>query len=371
MSPPKVSIIIPSYNHAPYIGEAINSARSQTFDDLEIIIIDDGSKDESFDIIQALAKKDKRIRALAQLNAGSHATINRGIEMSSGKYIAILNSDDRFHPSRIETMLAECELRNLDFLTSGLTLIDADGNEVTHEKHWWLRMYRDMQKKFREDGPLKSLFFGNYTVSTSNFFLRRELYNNLGPLRSMKYVLDWDYAFRAIIKNPEKYDCLIDNPLLDYRLHGSNTITSGIIRSAVEANRMLVHHGSTIYPEAGHILKQIQRNARYQRHQIIQRINHTHDLLIESLRNEFQLVRNNLENTIAETENKLSISNREKENLTQDLIESRSIMQDLSSQNQDLRNFIQDITNSRSFRLGRHITAPFRWAKKHLLNNKE
>jgi len=382
---PRVSIVIPSYNHANYIAEAIESAINQTYTNIEIIIIDDGSSDDSLYIIENYANKDPRIQVISQPNTGSHATINRGISLARGGFIAILNSDDRFTPSRIDRLLSVCEKRNLDFVSTGITLINAKGKSLTDEDHWWVRMYEGFRDKLLNDGALRALFFGNYTVSTSNFFFRRELYGSLGPLRNLRYVLDWDYAFQALLSNPDKYDCLIDEPLLDYRLHGKNTITSGVIRSAIEANRMLVRYGALVYPDAEHLLRQIQRNLRFQRHQVRERDSREHNAAMGQLRNELQAINEELqiingelrtvidalEKNVAGIQNDLNNTRSDKLSLEIKYDEIVLINQDIATQNHNLRNYIQHMSASRSYRLGRSITAPFRWMQKILRHNGE
>ena len=90
---PQISVVIPLFNAARYIGDTIQSVLNQTFDDFEVVIADDGSTDSSLDIVQGF--RDKRIRTLTHsLNTGFSSTINRGIIASTGSYIALLASDD-------------------------------------------------------------------------------------------------------------------------------------------------------------------------------------------------------------------------------------------------------------------------------------
>ena len=100
---PKVSVIIPLYNHEKYVREAVYSVLEQTFSDFELIIINDGSKDRSEEVIKSI--QDKRIKYFYQENRGAHNTINRGIKLAKGEYITILNSDDVYHTNRFEEFL--------------------------------------------------------------------------------------------------------------------------------------------------------------------------------------------------------------------------------------------------------------------------
>ena len=99
MASPLVSIIIPTYNRAHYLPETLESALGQTYPDIEIIVINDGSTDNTE---QALKRYMKHIRYIYQENRGLAATKNRGIEVAKGELICNLDDDDRFHPEKVE-----------------------------------------------------------------------------------------------------------------------------------------------------------------------------------------------------------------------------------------------------------------------------
>lgn len=104
---PLVSIIMPCYNYADFIEEAIESVLSQTEQDWELIIVDDGSTDASR--AKALTFDDTRIVVISQKNAGVSAARNRGLQQSTGRYVAFLDADDRMHKARLETGLKVLE----------------------------------------------------------------------------------------------------------------------------------------------------------------------------------------------------------------------------------------------------------------------
>ena len=91
---PKLSVLIPVYNVEKYLGQCLDSVVNQTFTDMEIIVINDGSRDNSLDIIKKYAKKDKRIKIIDKENEGYGKSMNRGLDMARGKYIGIVESDD-------------------------------------------------------------------------------------------------------------------------------------------------------------------------------------------------------------------------------------------------------------------------------------
>lgn len=125
-----VSVIMPSYNTAPWIGSAIRSVRAQTFTDWELIIVDDGSTDRSREIITSLMEPDHRIRLITTDHRGVAAGRNIGIEKAAGEYIAFLDSDDLWPEWNLEFLLSIIQRHNADM---------AGGD--------FLRFYSDRQDK--------------------------------------------------------------------------------------------------------------------------------------------------------------------------------------------------------------------------------
>lgn len=108
--PPVVSILCPSYNHAPYLRAALAAVRAQTLTDWELILIDDGSQDESVAITREIAAQDDRIGVYVnEVNRGTYGTQERAREMARGRFIAVLNSDDLWAPAKLERQIALLE----------------------------------------------------------------------------------------------------------------------------------------------------------------------------------------------------------------------------------------------------------------------
>lgn len=100
---PKVSVIIPSYNCAKYLPEALDSVLAQTFQDWEVIVINNGSSDNTQDVVQSYIQKfGQRLRYIYQENSGVSCARNAGIKIAQGKYLAMLDADDKWYPNRLE-----------------------------------------------------------------------------------------------------------------------------------------------------------------------------------------------------------------------------------------------------------------------------
>ena len=221
---PEASVIIPAYNHAGYIAEAVHSVLDQIQPDLELIVVDDGSTDDTLDVLAAIS--DPRMRVITQPNRGAHAAINRGLAQASGRFLAILNSDDAYHPNRLQQMLAELEADpSLGLAGSFIEVVDSQGQPLG-VKHG----YKDLepwaleapQQSFRAGDDLRAaLLTENYWSTTSNFVFRRDWFERAGEFRPLRYTHDWDFALRMARLAPLS---LLPQPLLRYRVHESNTI---------------------------------------------------------------------------------------------------------------------------------------------------
>ena len=105
MMPPTVSVIVPAYNAAAFIQRTLDSALDQTHRDLEIIVVDDGSTDGTAEIVEGVARRDARVRLFRQANGGVSRARNTGLAQARGVYIAPLDADDLWHPTKIEKQL--------------------------------------------------------------------------------------------------------------------------------------------------------------------------------------------------------------------------------------------------------------------------
>ncbi len=217
--PPLISVIIPLYNHEKFIYEAAVSVLEQTYDNLELIIIDDGSRDNSVATVSTIS--DNRLKLYTQKNIGAHATINRGIASAKGDYIAILNSDDIYYPTRLQTFVDAIEKdKTIDALFSQVEAIHEDN------KHYFFfsntPKHNIPLKRDHPDQIFAADLLGiNIITTTSNLFCKKEVFDEIGLFKNYRYSHDLDFSLRLF---HQKHVRFINEPLLCYRVHAANTL---------------------------------------------------------------------------------------------------------------------------------------------------
>jgi hypothetical protein len=128
---PRISVVMPVLNGGSYLAAAVESILKQSFSDFELIVIDDGSTDQSASLLSSFARSDGRIRLIGQVNAGIVASLNRAIDLARGEFVARMDADDVSLPSRFELQLAFLETHpEVAVVGSAITLIDEEGNAI-------------------------------------------------------------------------------------------------------------------------------------------------------------------------------------------------------------------------------------------------
>jgi glycosyltransferase involved in cell wall biosynthesis len=209
---PKLSIIMPVYNSEDYIIEAVNSMLNQTFTDFELIIINDGSTDNSLKIIESF--KDNRIKIINNdKNLKLIRTLNKGLEASSGRYIARMDADDISHKKRLETQVNYLdEFKETAVLGTSVKVI---GNKSAYTRPFSLKEYDD----------IKSYLYVNNCIVHPTTMFRSYLVKEYGFEYSMEYPHAEDYDFFLRISKQHKIEILKDR-LLNYRINESSVSTT-------------------------------------------------------------------------------------------------------------------------------------------------
>lgn len=263
---PLISVLMPAYKHAAFVHTALDSVLQQSWQHLEVIVIDDASPDTTWDVLQACT--DPRLRLLRnEHNLGSHGTMNAALQLARGEFIAIINSDDLFLPERLASCYAALQASGADLVGTDMRLMDDDGNVVT--THWWIDAYEALKRVWTDtqDWPA-TLLAGNVFMTTSNFFFRRRWLEQVGPFHDLRYVLDYEWLLRGLAQGMRL--TWVETPLLHYRLHAANTISEHPWRANLECAALLrqylpalLGHTPTQHTQLGQLTQQWARIEKY------------------------------------------------------------------------------------------------------------
>ena len=223
-----ISVVIPAYNHERFVGAAIESVLNQTRDDLELIIVDDGSTDATAEVIQSY--DDPRLSYYYQENQDAYNTINRGMGLAKGEFIAILNSDDIFTLDRLEKLMEEQEKTGAQCLFTDVIPI-SDTTEVFSDPDFgWNIWHQKNRDYYHKCGDLYIAFLnGNFMVTTSNLFMTAAAVKKVGTFCSLRYLHDYDFIFRMMLAHPGQVRYMDEAQLLYYRIHDGNTLGEAAI----------------------------------------------------------------------------------------------------------------------------------------------
>lgn len=239
-SPVPVSVVIPSYNHAAFLRQAVESVLAQTRPPAEIILIDDGSRDGSPALCRDLAAAHGSIRVLLQRNQGAHAALNRGISLAAGPWIAVCNSDDLFRPDKLARclrLLAQAPRAEVVF--GRVEIIDDRGER---QRGGTAVEWLGRAEAFRR--AAKSLALAlvneNFAATTSNMVFAKAFWERAGGFRPLRYCHDWDFILTAAEEGRLLYDPGAAH--IGYRVHARNTIAEDLRNVRVEIAAVLAAH---------------------------------------------------------------------------------------------------------------------------------
>ena len=225
---PLVSVVIPAYNAARYLAEAIDSALGQTFADTEILVIDDGSTDSTPELLHAYAR---RVRCFRQENRGVYAARNRGVELARGKYVAFLDADDQWLPDKlakqVEVLDTQPEFR---VVHSDASLVDADGR--------LLKPAVNPRRQSRNGRVFDEFFQSNMAVILlSTVIMDRECFARTGPFDERhRSVQDQVFFLRLAWHYPIWF---IPQPLVKYRLTPQSLSRKDTVENVVLREKLL------------------------------------------------------------------------------------------------------------------------------------
>jgi glycosyltransferase involved in cell wall biosynthesis len=226
-----VTVIIPSFNAAKYVAQAVESALSQQGVPLEVIVIDDGSTDDTLRVLEGFGP---RIQVVRQDRAGPYRARNLGAQMAKGSWLALLDADDDWLPGKLAAQLAlvdgETDLVYTDRLNFG------DYDRTTERQSDSVRLW--------EGDIFEPLLMGNF-ITLSSVLMRRTAFENLGGFQTARRgVQDWDMWLRFAASGRKVRLC--KDPLTRYRFHGEQMTNDldqraadreSVLRSALESER--------------------------------------------------------------------------------------------------------------------------------------
>jgi glycosyltransferase involved in cell wall biosynthesis len=235
----KVSVIVPAYNYARFLPDALESLRAQTYSDWECIVVDDGSTDDTRAVVDAATAKDGRVRYVSQANAGPSAARNRGISESVGEYIQFLDADDVLPPTKLEAQVRMMETDP----SIGIVYSDA-------------RFFQDSPTNlltYRVPGPRPSTTPGepssdpllralihNNIMAIEGPLIRRSAVTTVGPFEeSLGRMEDWQYWLRCALGDVRFVADSAEETAVRVRAHGDSS-TRNLL--AMHTSELVVRH---------------------------------------------------------------------------------------------------------------------------------
>ncbi len=232
---PLVTIVVPCYNHAKYIEETIKSIVNQTYKNIELIVIDDGSKDNSVQVIKSLVKVYD-FTFIARENRGLSKTLNEGINLAKGKYFSACASDDKLVLNKIELQVAFMEQNsNCGMCYAKTIFFDDEGNEqkenISKPKSGWI---------FNE------LLAENFIPAVTQF-IRKDVLLKVGKFDETLKIEDWDMWLRIAKEYKIGY---VDKYLAYYRRHDDNVSKNAHLM--IEEEKKIINKWNTeiVYDKA-------------------------------------------------------------------------------------------------------------------------
>ncbi len=219
MSNPLVSIIIPSYNHESFVQDSIQSVIEQTYQNIELIIIDDGSKDNSVMKIQEkLIECEERFvnfKFIYRENKGLCNTLNEALSKCSGKYLSIIASDDQMLPDKTSIQVEHMENdKDIIALMGGVYWIDSSS-----------KIIKKIPSK-KETYKFNKVFLLKHNLNVCTQMLRTAFIKSIGGYPSNISIEDW-YIWLRILENPSRKIITINEVFCKYRKHENNSINNG------------------------------------------------------------------------------------------------------------------------------------------------
>lgn len=228
---PRVSVIIPTYNHANFVLQTLDSVFAQTFTATEIIVVNDGSPDGTAEVLRPITEAG-RIRYIEQPNAGQAAARNRGLELARGEFVAFLDDDDLWPADKLEWQVRELDLRpHLLAIAGGIELFENDAPNDTNGRRDGAPP--DDITSQEKNVTVEGLCDGPPMISPGQVLIRASVLRQIGGLNeTLRGTDDWDLWFRIARIGKIK---MVPQLALHYRVHEFNASKNlwGMLRNTL------------------------------------------------------------------------------------------------------------------------------------------
>lgn len=217
-----ISVILPYFNAEPTLDRAIQSILDQTFEDFELILINNNSIDGSFDIAASFAQQDTRIKCLNEQQQGVVYAANTGMKAASGKYMARMDADDVAHPQRLEQQVIHLESNPAISISATQVNYKTNNPKIGEFQH-----FVDWSNSLNSRNDIYANRFVEFPVVNPTLMFRKELLHDIGYLKNEDFPEDYEWFLRAIEAGHmvEK----LPKPLLDWH-DSENRLTRSDLR---------------------------------------------------------------------------------------------------------------------------------------------
>ena len=224
MSDIKVSVIVPVYNVEKYLCECMDSIINQTLDDIEIICVNDGSTDNSLEILEEYAQKDSRVKVITIENSGLSIARNYGIQHAQGEYIGFVDSDDYIDSTMYEKLYISCVQNNLDLAICKISLFDDKTCQVYNDLDYFnLNVFTGFDKEIFNSDDTKP-FTCNINVNAYNKLYKKSLLDN-NSIEFPPHLIFEDEVFFIKTYLYAKRISVVNEFLYYYRVNRAGSIT--------------------------------------------------------------------------------------------------------------------------------------------------
>ena len=246
---PQVSIVVTCYNYGQYVSSCLASIQKQTFANFEVIVVDDGSTDNSVEQIQPFLQ-DTRFRCITQANGGQANAKNRGIKEATAEFIAFLDADDTWAPEKLTKQMYLFERQEVGVVYCRANHVDSEGAAIVIAP---LGRYL----KPRRGEVTDYIFYDNF-VPFSSVVVRKSCFDSLGPFdESLAMGIDWDRWLR--ISTMFQFD-YCEEPFIFYRVGHNGQMSRNLLERIRCADRIIAKFTND-FP--GAITPQVMKEATY------------------------------------------------------------------------------------------------------------